>query len=147
MGKSRVFTYGELNSTINNCKRIFIMLFNPSVNIVNIACLLKINNAFDKKNFFIFWFLLVLSQSFYIFALIKLVGLLKLKFYPSYSGFTFPLVISALALKLSNGFLINQGVKIAVLPILIKVEEIIAVIIVFYVLIIYLENLVKNKAI
>lgn len=109
-------------------------------------CLAGYLNSFDQRNFFIFWFLLVLSQGFYIFALIKLIGLLKLKFYPSYSGFTFPLVISALALKLSNGFLINQGVKITVLPIFIKVEEIIAVIIVFYVLRRYLENLVKNKA-
>ena len=111
-------------------------------------CLAGYLNSFDQRNFFIFWFLLVLSQGFYIFALIKLIGLLKLKlkFYPSYSGFTFPLVISALALKLSNGFLINQGVKITVLPIFIKVEEIIAVIIVFYVLRRYLENLAKNKA-
>lgn len=109
-------------------------------------CLAGYLNSFDQRNFCIFWFLLVLSQGFYIFALIKLIGLLKLKFYPSYSGFTFPLVISALALKLSNGFLINQGVKITVLPIFIKVEEIIAVIIVFYVLRRYLENLAKNKA-
>ncbi|MBU3104670.1 TDT family transporter [Clostridium gasigenes] len=109
-------------------------------------CLAGYLNAFDQKNLFIFWLLLVLSQCFYIFALIKLVGLLKLKFYPSYSGFTFPLVISALALKLSNGFLINQGVKIAILPVLIKVEDIIAVIIVFYVLIRYLGDLAKNKS-
>ena len=109
-------------------------------------CLAGYLNAFDQKNLFIFWLLLVLSQCFYIFALIKLVKLLKLKFYPSYSAFTFPIVISALALKVSNGFLINQGVKIALLPVLIKVEEVIAVIIVFYVLIRYLGNLVNNKA-
>lgn len=109
-------------------------------------CLAGYLNAFDQKNLFIFWLLLVLSQCFYIFALIKLVNLLKLKFYPSYSSFTFPMVISALALKLSNGFLINQGIKIAILPVIIKVEEVIAVIIVFYVLIRYLGNLVKNKA-
>lgn len=109
-------------------------------------CLAGYLNAFDQKNLFIFWLLLVLSQLFYIFALIKLMTLIKLKFYPSYSAFTFPMAISALALKLSNGFLINQGVKIPLLAILIKVEELIAVIIVFYVLIRYLENLVKNKA-
>lgn len=66
--------------------------------------------------------------------------------FPSYSGFTFPLVISALALKLSNVFLINQGVKIPVLPVLVQVEEMIAIIIVFYVLIRYLGNLKKSKA-
>ena len=108
-------------------------------------CLAGYLNAFDKKNLFIFFLLLVLSQCFYIYALSKLVKLLKLKFYPSYSGFTFPLVISALALKLSNEFLINQGIKIAALQVIVKLEEIIAVIIVFYVLIRYLENLIKKK--
>ncbi|MHC1749651.1 MAG: TDT family transporter [Cellulosilyticaceae bacterium] len=109
-------------------------------------CLAGYLNTFEQKNFFIFLFLLVLSQCFYIFALTKLVRLLKLKFYPSYSGFTFPLAISALALKLSNGFLVSQDIKIAVLPALVKVEEIIAVIIVFYVLIRYLEHMIKNRA-
>ena len=109
-------------------------------------CLAGYLNAFDQKNFFMFLLLLVLSQGFCIFALSKLVGLLKLKFYPSYSGFTFPLVISALALKLSNGFLMNQGITIPILPVLVKVEELIAVIIVFYVLIRYLGNVIENKA-
>ena len=109
-------------------------------------CLAGYINAFDKKNLYIFLLLFFLSQGFYIYALCKLVKLLKLKFYPSYSGFTFPIVISALALKLSNVFLINQGVKITILPMLVKFEEIIAVIIVFYVLIRYLENLIKNRA-
>lgn len=109
-------------------------------------CLAGYLNAFDHKNFIIFLLLLVLSQGFYIFALSKLVRLLKLKFYPSYSAFTFPLVISALALKLSNGFLINQGITIPLLPALVKVEELIAVLIVFYVLVRYIENLVKNQS-
>lgn len=109
-------------------------------------CLTGYINAFDEKNFLIFLSLLVLSQCFYIFALSKLVGLLKLKFYPSYSSFTFPLVISATALKLSNGFLSNQGIKIELLPVLVTVEVIIAVIMVFYVLIRYLGSLERNKA-
>lgn len=135
-------------------KRVFIVKEIPEPALPTLAifaapgslCLAGYLNAFDQKNFFIFLLLLVLSQGFYLFALIKLVGLLKLKFYPSYSGFTFPLVISALALKLSNGFLINQGIKIPVLPILVQIEEIVAVIIVFYVLIRYLVNLAKNQA-
>lgn len=107
-------------------------------------CLAGYLNAFDNKNFIVFILLLVISQGFYIFALSKLVSLLKIKFYPSYSAFTFPLVISALALKLSNGFLVNQGITISILPMLIKVEELIAVLIVFYVLIRYIGSLVKN---
>nr|WP_307992242.1 TDT family transporter [uncultured Niameybacter sp.] len=107
-------------------------------------CLAGYLNSFDNKNFIVFILLLVVSQGFYIFALSKLVNLLKLKFYPSYSAFTFPLVISALALKLSNGFLVNQGITISILPMLIKVEELIAILIVFYVLIRYITNLVKD---
>ena len=107
-------------------------------------CLAGYLNSFDNKNFIVFILLLFVSQGFYIFALSKLVNLLKLKFYPSYSAFTFPLVISALALKLSNGFLVNQGITISILPMLIKVEELIAVLIVFYVLIRYITNLVKD---
>lgn len=109
-------------------------------------CLAGYLNAFDQKSFIMFLFLLVLSQCFYVFSLIKLVLLLKLKFYPSYSSFTFPLVISALALKLSNGFMINQGFKLTVLSIFVKVEEIIAIIIVFYVLIRYVGNIVSDKS-
>lgn len=107
-------------------------------------CLAGYLNAFDNKNFVVFILLLAVSQGFYIFALSKLVSLLRLKFYPSYSAFTFPLVISALALKLSNGFLVNQGITISILPVLIKIEELIAVLIVFYVLIRYIGSLVKN---
>lgn len=108
-------------------------------------CLAGYLNAFDTKSMILFWFLLFLSQGFYLFALLKLVGLLKLKFYPSYSGFTFPLVISALALKLSNSFLTNQGIHTGMLSILVKLEESIAIGIVFYVLLRYLGSLTKNK--
>ena len=108
-------------------------------------CLAGYLNSFDAKNMIIFWLLLVLSQCFYIFALSRLIVLLKLKFYPSYSAFTFPLVISALALKLSNGFLINKGFDTGMLPITVKLEEIIAVTVVFYVLIRYLIFLSNAK--
>lgn len=107
-------------------------------------CLAGYLNCFDNKNLFMVWFLLILSQGIYILALIRLVGLLKLKFYPSYSGFSFPLVISALALKLSSGFFVAQGTKIAFLPVVVKVEEIIAVILVLYVLVRYIASVAKN---
>lgn len=108
-------------------------------------CLAGYINSFDEKNMMLFWFLLIISQGIYIFAIIKLFALLKLKFYPSYSGFTFPLVISAMALKLSNGFLINQGIPVTAFSILVKIEEIIAIAIVFYVFIRYLMFLIKAK--
>ncbi|ABX41849.1 TDT family transporter [Lachnoclostridium phytofermentans] len=107
-------------------------------------CLTGYINSFDTKNMILFGFLLILSQFIYVLAVIKLIQLLKLKFYPSYSGFTFPLVISAIALKSSNTFLINQGKAIRFLPMVVKVEEIIAVIMVFYVLIRYVISIAKS---
>lgn len=107
-------------------------------------CLTGYINSFDTKNMFLFVFLLILSQFIYVLAVIKLIQLLKLKFYPSYSGFTFPFVISAIALKSSNIYLTNQGYSIRFLPTAVKVEEIIAVVMVFYVLIRYVISIAKS---
>lgn len=104
-------------------------------------CLAGYMNSFETKNMVIVWGLLILSQLSYIIVLTQLPKLLKLKFYPSFSGFTFPLVISAVSLKLTNGFLVNSGQGIPVLGYLVKVEEIIAIVIVFYVLIKYAQFL------
>ena len=99
-------------------------------------------NSFESKNMIIVFTLLVLSQLSYIFALTQLPNLLKLKFYPSFSGFTFPLVISAISLKLTNGFLINIGQSIPILDTIVKFEEIIAFIIVLYILVKYIQFLI-----
>ncbi len=101
-------------------------------------CLAGYLNVIDAKSIPLFFFLLILSQGIYLYALVKLVGLLKLKFYPSYSAFTFPLVISAIALKLSVPFMIAQEINVGILPVMVKIEELIAVVIVLYVLIRYL---------
>ncbi|MGX6980199.1 TDT family transporter [Vagococcus elongatus] len=61
--------------------------------------------AFDEK---IVWFVviqLVAAQALYVFVLCQLPKLLCLPFYPSSAALTFPLVISAMAFKLSTGFL------------------------------------------
>jgi len=93
----------------------------------------------------IVWLLLILSQLTLYLVLFRLPGLLKLKFYPSYSAFTFPLVISGISLKLTNGFLANTGNTIAFLKYLIKFEELIAVAMVLYVLFRYVKFLFSNK--
>lgn len=107
-------------------------------------CLAGYLNSFENKGMGLFLFLLLLSQFIYLLAIIKLVSLLKLKFYPSYAGFTFPLVISAIALKTSNAFLISKGFSIGFLPVLVKIEEIIGVLIVFYVLFHFIAHIYKS---
>lgn len=101
-------------------------------------CLAGYINSFQNKNMFILWLLLALSQFTLLCVLIQLPKLLKLPFYPSYSAFTFPLVISALSLKLTNAFLINAGKEIAILKYIVKFEELLAVIMVLYVLLRYI---------
>jgi exfoliative toxin A/B len=108
-------------------------------------CLAGYMNAFQEKNLGIVYLLLALSQITYILILLTLPKLLKFKFYPSYSAFTFPLVISGISLKLTDGFLTNLGNTIALFKYLVKFEEIVAVVMVLYVLFRYLNFLLTDK--
>ena len=108
-------------------------------------CLAGYMNAFQEKNMLIVYLLLALSQATYIYILTTLPKLLRLKFYPSYSAFTFPLVISGIALKVTNSFLINIGNTNYLFNHLVKLEEIVAVVMVLYVLSRYISFLLSNK--
>ncbi|MDF2675325.1 MAG: C4-dicarboxylate transporter/malic acid transport protein [Clostridiales bacterium] len=102
-------------------------------------------NSFEAKNMAMVWFLMALSIIMYVVVVIMLFKLLELKFYPSYSGFTFPLVISGIGIKLTNGFLIKSGQAIPSLKYLVKIQEAVAVGIVVYVLIKYIEFLAAKE--
>ena len=104
-------------------------------------CLAGYMNSFETKNMIIVWGLVVLSQLSYIFVLSQLPKLLKSKFYPSFSGFTFPLVITAISIKLTNGFLVNSGQAMSFLGYVVRIEEAIAVLIVLFVLLKYMQFL------
>jgi exfoliative toxin A/B len=45
----------------------------------------------------------------YLYVLVMMIFLLKIKFYPTYAAFTFPFVINALAFRAGNNFLSAQG--------------------------------------
>lgn len=96
-------------------------------------------SSFPEKNMLIIWLLVALSQFLLLGVLLYLPKLLKLKFYPSYSGLTFPLVISAISIKLTNIFLIKTERPIAMLKYVVKFEEVVAVLIVLYVLFRYIS--------
>ncbi|MGI6225018.1 MAG: TDT family transporter [Peptococcales bacterium] len=98
-------------------------------------------NSFTEKNMTIIYLLMTLSLIFYIRVIIMLSRLLKLKFYPSYSGFTFPLVISATALKLTKEYFANYNHELYFLDFLLYFQVIVAVIITFYILIRYIQFL------
>lgn len=109
-------------------------------------CLAGYISSFQEKNMLLLWFLVALSQFTFLCVLLYLPKLLKLKFYPSFSGFTFPLVISAISIKLTNGFLNKSGNPLAFLNYVVKFEEMIAVAIVIYVLIKYVNFLFSKEA-
>lgn len=102
-------------------------------------------NSFGTKNMAMVWFLMALSIFMYAIVIVLLFRLLKLKFYPSYSGFTFPLIISGIAVKLTNGFFVKTNQAIPMLNYLIKFQEIIGVAITLYVLFRYIKFLAAKN--
>lgn len=101
-------------------------------------------NSFKVKDMTMVWFLMALSIIMYVIVIIILFKLLRLKFYPSYSGFTFPLVISGIGIKLTNGFLNKSGQPISSLQYLVKFQEVIGVVLTLYVLIRYIQILLPK---
>lgn len=68
----------------------------------------------------------------YVFALVRAVRYLKLKFYPSYAAFTFPFVISAIATKQTMACLANMKQPMPLLSGLVLAETLVAVVLVAY---------------
>ena len=104
-------------------------------------------SSFPEKNFIIFNLLIFLTVLFYVMVLLSMPKLLKLKFYPSFSAFTFPLVISGLALKLTTGVLKKAGVNVSVLAKVVNLAEIIALVAVIYVFVKYLQFIFQKEQI
>lgn len=94
--------------------------------------------AFTSHNNILLYILFTLSQLFYIVVLTLLPKLLKLPFYPSYAAFTFPLIISAIAVERMYAYL-----ELNVFHYISYIELGIGVLIVLYVYIRYTRFLQK----
>ena len=92
-----------------------------------------------QKNNFILAILIPLTVLLFIFVLIQLPHLLNRKFYPSFSAFTFPLVICAIAIQ-KTGIYYQLG-DFSILKILIHLSELLAIIIVIYIWYGFIKNL------
>ena len=92
-----------------------------------------------QKNNFILAILIPLTVLLFIFVLIQLPFLLNRKFYPSFSAFTFPLVICAIAFQ-KTGLYYQLG-TLSFLTILIHLSELLAIIIVIYIWYGFIKNL------
>jgi len=91
--------------------------------------------SFNQHNEVLIYIMLTFALALYIFVSIKMISLLRLKFYPSYSAFTFPYVISATAFRLGAGFLAEREMHF--LTPVAYITQWIAVAVVSYVLIRY----------
>lgn len=101
-------------------------------------------NVYENKSYAVVLALLIISQILYIYVLTKLPKLLSLKFYPSYSAFTFPTVITAIGIKGAANYLKGVNESLSFLTSVAFIEEIIAVVLVVYVLIRYISFLSKK---
>lgn len=89
--------------------------------------------------------MLAVATVIYLFALVKAIGYLKLKFYPSYAAFTFPFVISAIATKQTMACLANMGQPMPVLKTVVLIETIIAAVFMIYTFIRFMEFIFIKK--
>ncbi|MFC5630423.1 MULTISPECIES: TDT family transporter [Streptococcus] len=100
-------------------------------------------SSFETPNKLILGILVVVSQLFYFYILLQLPKLLNHPFTPAFSAFTFPLVISATALKSSVKILVSP--EPIIWQILVVFEIMVATLIVSYVLIGYLGFFIGKK--
>ena len=87
-----------------------------------------------SNGFLMVWY--SIAFVFFLFALSKVIEYRKLKFYPSYSAFTFPFVITAIA-----SVEVSQIFNSWIFSILIPIQTVIAVVLVIYVFYNYIEFL------
>lgn len=92
-----------------------------------------------QKSNMILAILIPLTILLFIFVLFQLPYLLKRKFYPSFSAFTFPLVICAIAFQKTGIY--YQLAGFSILNILIHLTELLAIVIVIYVWYGFIKNL------
>jgi len=104
-------------------------------------CLAGYLNSFQEINMLIVCLLTFLSFTMLFGVLLYLPRMIKLKFFPSYSAFTFPFVISAISIKTINSFLIKIHIELPLLNYLVHFEELLATGFVVYVLVRYIDFL------
>lgn len=106
-------------------------------------CLTGYLKSFSEPNVALAVALLIVSQILY-FVMLSKITRLRLNFYPSFAAFTFPLVISAIAITTFNQVFAPVGTIGILLSLLSIFETIVATAAVFFVLAHYLHFLYKE---
>ncbi len=107
-------------------------------------CLVAYIQSVTEKSTGLVIFMAVLACLLYLIGLVFLVKGLQLPFYPSYAAFTFPFVISAIAMKQTRAYFDNIGNPQAYLEYVVLIETIIATVLVLYTLVRYSMFLTKK---
>lgn len=108
-------------------------------------CLAGYIQSVEQKSIGIITFLAVLSVVFYLMALVSLVKYLKMKFYPSYAAFTFPFVISAIAMKQTMSCLAKMERPLPAMNYLVQFQTIVAVVLVCYTLVRFMQAMIAQS--
>lgn len=101
-------------------------------------CLAGYIQSVQNKSIAMIAFLAILATVLYLVVLLKLPKYLKMPFFPSYAAFTFPFVISAIAMKQTMACLANMGSPMPWLNVVVIVETVIAVALCVYALVRYI---------
>ena len=101
-------------------------------------CLAGYIQSVQNKSIAMIAFLAILATVLYLVVLVKLPKYLKMPFFPSYAAFTFPFVISAIAMKQTMACLANMGSPMSWLNVVVIVETVIAVVLCIYALVRYI---------
>lgn len=108
-------------------------------------CIAGYTQSVETKSYGLLIGLMIVAAILYVFSLVKAVTYLKLPFYPSYASFTFPFVISAIAMKQASACLMNMGRPLSFLSGVVTIETVIAVLFVAYVFIRFMGFLFAGK--
>lgn len=100
--------------------------------------------SFDVKNFNFLMLLYVVSLILYLFVIIRGIVHTKLPFYPSFSAFTFPFVISAIASRQTYVATNAMGRPIEVLDVVAILQMVIATCAILFTLFKYIQFLSKT---
>lgn len=73
-------------------------------------CIVGYFSSFEQRNETLVFVMLAIALASYLYVSVKMLYMLRVKFYPTYAAFTFPFVISAAAFRLGDAFLAERGI-------------------------------------
>lgn len=138
-------------ATLFGCKRADHVVFTSnSTEVLNIyaapmsLCVAGYVQSVSPKSLEFLLAMYTVACILYIFSFIKVIGYLKLPFYPSYAAFTFPFVISAIASKQTMACAGKLGCSLPFLNVVVLIETVIATVLVLYTLVRFILFLTKR---